>query len=219
MRVLRDHADSPEWFVLLSGSDWPIKTGRRIIGDLKNGAYDVYMHLERIDPRRLPSPWHRACYRRYFGAAVRVPYLNRRRRLSWHTVTFRSRFLPALDAPFSDRFACFAGEMWFSINRSAVDIVLRYHDEDGALARKYAARRVPDESYVHTILGNQPGLRLAPDCRRYTDWSGGGSHPKILTLEDLPLLLRSEAHFARKFDATVDARVLDELDAILDGGR
>jgi hypothetical protein len=35
-------------------------------------------------------------------------------------------------------------------------------------------------------------------------------------MEDLPKLLSSTDHFARKFDIDQDARVLDELDAVGD---
>lgn len=55
--------------------------------------------------------------------------------------------------------------------------------------------------------------RVAPDDLRYVDWTGGGDHPKVLTLRDLDALLASSKLFARKFDPTVDEVVLDRLDA------
>jgi hypothetical protein len=38
------------------------------------------------------------------------------------------------------------------------------------------------------------------------------SHPETIKKEDLGDLLRSEALFARKFDATADAEILDLID-------
>jgi hypothetical protein len=35
-----------------------------------------------------------------------------------------------------------------------------------------------------------------------------------LTMADLPKLVTSRAHFARKFDEAVDATILDELDKL-----
>lgn len=37
---------------------------------------------------------------------------------------------------------------------------------------------------------------------------------KTLSIEDLPALLSSPAHFARKFDIDGDARILDELGVV-----
>ena len=50
---------------------------------------------------------------------------------------------------------------------------------------------------------------------RYVDWTGGGSNPKVLTLDDLPELVKTGAHFARKFDERVDVAILDELDQLI----
>jgi hypothetical protein len=45
------------------------------------------------------------------------------------------------------------------------------------------------------------------------EWPAGRSHPRLLTLADLPALQGTEAPFARKFDADEDGAVLDALEA------
>ena len=40
----------------------------------------------------------------------------------------------------------------------------------------------------------------------------GKISPEVLTMDDLPALERTPALFARKFDTTTDAAVLDEID-------
>jgi len=44
----------------------------------------------------------------------------------------------------------------------------------------------------------------------------GGHHPKTLGMEDIPHILASGAHFARKFDLAKDAEVFDAIDAAVD---
>jgi hypothetical protein len=215
MRTLYEDADNPDWFVLLSESDYPIKSGARIVYELENSSYDAYLEHELIDPRELRGEFQRCCYRRYFGKNIRVPRLNRRLQVTWRPFQLESRLLPILNAPFSNRFRCFAGETWFAANRDCAEHILRFHEENRALARRYAQRDNVDESYIHSILGNNSHLRVANNCKRYADWSEGTSHPKILTIDDLPALKKSDAHFARKFDSTVDSMVLDRLDEIL----
>jgi hypothetical protein len=215
MRTLLDHPSEPEWFALLSGADYPIKSAEQIRLELETAPYDVYIHVEKIDGRTFSRPWHRNCTKRYFGGSFRIPIVSRKLHPDWHLVTIRSRLMPFLDAPFSVSFSCYAGEVWFTANRRTVERVLTFHDTQPRLAWKYAHRRNVDESYIQCIVGNDPTLRVADDCRRYTVWEGTSAHPKILTVDDLPALLKSNAHFARKFNAEVDRVVLDRLDALV----
>ena len=67
------------------------------------------------------------------------------------------------------------------------------------------------------MLHATPGLRLSGDTRRYSAWTAGAARPAILRLADLDRIVASGADFARKFDVTVDAAVLDALDAAAAG--
>jgi hypothetical protein len=73
---------------------------------------------------------------------------------------------------------------------------------------------VSDEHFFHTILLNSPLRdRIVNDDLRYVDWSGhGGERPAILRSSDVGAIRASGQLFARKFDVTVDARVLGLLD-------
>jgi hypothetical protein len=73
---------------------------------------------------------------------------------------------------------------------------------------------VPEECYYHSILANEPEIKITRATKRYAEWLGGGSHPQNLGMSDLPALLSSGAHFARKF--VEGSPVLDELDRLLD---
>jgi hypothetical protein len=74
---------------------------------------------------------------------------------------------------------------------------------------------IPTEAYPHTVLHAHGGLRLSGDIRRFTAWEPGSAHPRVLRAADLEAMLASGADMARKFDVTVDAAVLDELDRLL----
>jgi hypothetical protein len=68
---------------------------------------------------------------------------------------------------------------------------------------------------VQTVLANEPAMRLWGDYRRFTKWHVGSPRPLVLGLADLEEMLASGADFARKFDETVDAAVLDEIDRLV----
>ena len=68
------------------------------------------------------------------------------------------------------------------------------------------------------LLGFQLGIfagTVDGDNRRLIKWVSNSGNPRVLTSADLPELLSSPAFFARKFDETVDAEVLDRLEARL----
>jgi hypothetical protein len=80
------------------------------------------------------------------------------------------------------------------------------------IVRYFEHAYLPDELFFQTLLGESAhAASIVDDNLRYVDWSTTPA-PKILTMDDLPALLASEKLFARKFDETVDADVLDALD-------
>jgi hypothetical protein len=198
----------PDWFVLLSESDYPIKPAKQIRRELGACPYDANIHHELIDPSNFQREWHYQCYERYYKSTL----------LQRTLVRHLPRLHPlASRRPFSARFRCYAGEFWFCATGRAAEYILQFYATRSALASHYRSVQVPEESYFQCVLANATQLKLNQSNYRYTDWSDGGPHPKTLGMRDLPRLLSSPAHFARKFDADWDARILDELDALTEG--
>jgi hypothetical protein len=56
-------------------------------------------------------------------------------------------------------------------------------------------------------------LKLFNDDKHFIVWGNPASvSPNILRAQDFSRIVASNQHFARKFDISVDAEVLDELD-------
>lgn len=220
LQLMYEVPDAPDWFVLLSEADYPIKTARQILDDLASNPYDAYIQYEPITYKIYKSDltpnmlWLKNSYQRYctksFSFNLSKKYfaqLNLEVRLEHPLLT--KAFLP-----FSNKLACFSGSQWFCANRKAAKYIIDFHSQKNALTLYYSNLKYTDESYFQTILANAPNLKLKNDRRRYIDWSTGGTHPKVLLMEDLPNLIASSAHFARKFDIDIDSNILDELDKI-----
>jgi len=232
LRLLYAGDYRPEWFVFLSGADYPIKPAGQILEELRTGGFDGYIEHRLFSEGDLaypPDPDHRAgwkgetwlqqCHRRYCSRRVDVPSLNRylkfRRRTYWleHPFFTRGRL------PFTPAFKGYAGEAWFSANHRCARRILDFWDTDQKVKEHYRQVLVPEESYLHTVLANDPELKLSQNCLRYVDWNTRQSNPKVLTQTDLPRLKSSAAHFARKFDPVTGGPVLDEIDRWLGVGR
>jgi Core-2/I-Branching enzyme len=109
----------------------------------------------------------------------------------------------------------FGGSMHWTLSREAAEYVDRYVEEHPEYVRRFQFTLISDEIFTQTILANSP-LRdkLINDDQRYTRWPG--SHcpsPVVLTMPDLPLLMKSGKLFGRKFDVTLDSHILDAIDA------
>lgn len=78
----------------------------------------------------------------------------------------------------------------------------------------YKKTCIPDESFIQTILINSGLFNICNDFKRYINWTSTRSgHPRILTFEDYPELVKDDIHFARKFEPALDSKILDMLDA------
>jgi len=214
LRLLYDGGDGPDWFVVLSGADYPIKPASRILEDLNASPCDALIHHEPIHAAGWQRPWQRECADRYLRFQTTVPHITRRGRLTKRRIHLPFAWCRPF-VPFSNAFLCYAGSQWFSARRKCAQYILKAHSMQARLLRHYSRCHVPDESYFQSMLANESAFELSQDCKRYIDWTGGGNSPKLLGMEDLPSLLASSAHFARKFDVNHDSRVLDVLDDVV----
>lgn len=219
IQALYARPDPPDWFVLLSAADYPVKPAGTILAELAASPFDAYVEHREVSYARRREPSERLNFRRYrtfrfhlgalFGGAPSDRFFTLAHPLLTRHLT-----------PFSEAFRCYFGSQWFCANGKAAEYLLRFHRDQRGLAEHYRRQEryrliCPDESYIQTILVNAPGLRVANDSRRYIDWVAGEAHPRTLTVAHLPAIAQSTAHFARKFDVAVDGAVLDRLDEII----
>lgn len=219
--------EGPDWFVVLSGADYPIQPAGTILADLGRSPYDAHISHQIIDRRALDPRWlaeyrhtrnvavgeHPVdpvlCYTRY--CAIRIPWISRQLQPQWRTV-YRPQ-LAQLLTPFSARLACHAGSQWFCGSRRAAHAIMAHRRRSARLARHFRRRMFAEEAYFQTILVNEPQLRVSANNFRFTDWTAREPHPKTLDLADLPRVVQSGAHFARKMDPSSSASLLAALDA------
>jgi hypothetical protein len=213
--VLRTY-EEPDWFVLLSGSDYPVRRADAITAELASSNYDVYLDHREILYRAVPAgqtaqdfgfgrpAFIRLAYDRYFSIPLFWwPRLSKTLLFSGafplqkKYVFFRNpSILRRIQSDLPPRI--YAGDFWFHANQRAIDRLLNDPLVPG-VAEYYRRRRNVDEAFFHTVLCNQPDLRICKDHKRYEDWSKDGKHPKWLEVSDVPKILASGAHFARKF--------------------
>ena len=90
-----------EWFVLLSGADYPIKPAETILRDLSSGPYDAYIRFELINANTAQRDWHRVYFNRYCTKNFWIPFLTKRFRPTRRKVTLKHPLLTRPFLPFS----------------------------------------------------------------------------------------------------------------------
>jgi hypothetical protein len=224
---LRAHTDF-EWVVLLSGQDYPIRPVAAIeqsLAEADVAAFIETLPVDRPPLRRTIDDFSGRYHYQWWRVPDRIarvgPLAQKARPLA------RARELPngmwvgvpALRSPFGPDLACHHGSDWFTLSRGAVEAVHRFLQERPAVLRYFRRTLIPTESLVQTVLANDDSLRLSGDNRRYLVFGGEDKpRPRVLRMEDLDALLDSRADFARKFDESLDAAVLDELDRRVHSG-
>jgi hypothetical protein len=210
----------PDWLLVLSGQDYPLRPMAAIEADLAAEEHDAMLgHAWELDTDGLPDPpadefFLRYAYRHYPAPRAMPRLPGRLRRLAY------VRELPPplrpqlgirrMRTPFHDRFKCFVSADWLTLNRRALRAIM---DAPPDLRRYYRRVAIPSESFFATVLLNDSSLRVARDNRRFVSFEAPLTpHPETLTSADLDRLLASGCDFARKFDTEIDAEVLDALD-------
>jgi hypothetical protein len=237
LRHARDVLDA-DWYVFLSGDDRPVVDLARWEQSDLTPELDGIVPARPLTTRptfgRRPTPddlnYARYAYRwralpeargpvlrhsfegarrvsRYAQPLFKIEYAGRRDRFFLGLP--RRRRLPA-------GWTLYTGAQWLALGRRAAEAVARVEQ---SVVDWYRETWIPDQSFFHTVVYNQPGLTLRnatityvpPQRLRSTrpDWM-------VLRVEDLEEIRRAGTPFARKFDAGIDAEIGRLVDAAVD---
>jgi hypothetical protein len=191
-----------DYFILMSGACLPVNTSANLADRLvhEGGEYIDMM------PEAEIREWDRASrlrHYRFYSKTLPKPLLgavNRLSRLAWT----RSDFAGEFGTP---RF----GSMWWCLSRPFMEWAMEFRRSNPAYDRRFAYTETPDESYFQTLVALSPFAGRVKASLTYVDWEKGGSHPKILSRQDLPRIAASGQVFARKFDWDRDRDLVRSL--------
>jgi hypothetical protein len=189
-----------DYVTLLTGQDYPIVSPQQI--DQFFRQHDGQSFIEYF-----PLPHAEWTH----GGIDRFSY--------WH-VRLRRTYVrvPGRSSDFSGRFPrlrLFGGSSYWCLSRECIEYVYRFLQQQRSYERFFRYVDVPEEMFFHTIILNSPLQEsVVNDDLRYLQWrnpeTAGG--PAILGADDFGKIIASSKLFARKFDVTQDAEILDMID-------
>jgi hypothetical protein len=214
-------AFDPDWLFVLSGQDYPLRPIEAIHADLAASGVDAMLgSVWPLETRHRPAPPQEEFFLRYAYRHYRVPRRTPHLPQALRSVAYlrelpTSRHLGVrrMRLPFGESFRCYVSSDWITLGRRGLSALLSATRENSRLLRYYGRTAIPSESFPATVLLNDRSLNVSRDHRRFAPFTDpGAAHPDALTSADLDRILASGCDFARKFDAEVDAKVLDALD-------
>jgi hypothetical protein len=192
-----------DYFNLLSGQDYPIKSPAYIIEFLKSNYGKQYIEYSDID-----RDWIEAKVRlkQYDFANFNIPGKHLLQRIV-------NTILPDRKVPFGMK--PYGKGMFWMLTPDKAEYVLKKVEGSRKLWRYFTFTWGGDEIVFQTLLLNSPFKNdiVNDDCR-YIDWSAGGGHPKNLGMEDYESLKQSDDLFGRKFAPEGKGEIFDLLDKL-----
>ena len=195
-RLLEMGADW-EFFINLSGQDFPLMTQKRIKAFLARHRGQEFIKVMDQQVVR-PDTMHR----------VRKYVVELRNRI---VETFLTRKFLAGATPY-------IGNQWKIVSRAFCQFV----SHDPSVDRYKAFYRntfIADEGFFQTVMMNTAVHgQIVNDDKRMIDWVPDGDiklRPRTFTMGDATALTASDDLFARKFDMAMDGGILDILEAHL----
>lgn len=229
-----------DWLILLSAQDYPIKPLCGLAEHLSSSGADALLravpisglssaaarrdrrrrYLYQYKPTRTGSVFTppRMAVRAGVGGLVDVlnnvqPFVQVYKfpdGMPWR-IGVRARVVP-----FTGAEPCWFGAVWCGLSKRAASALLACRDIRPAVLDYYQRTVLPDESVIATILSNDRSVNVLSEDVHYTRWTAGKSgHPDVFGAADFEELRAAPQYFARKFDSTWDAAVLDMLDELV----
>jgi hypothetical protein len=193
-------------FVLLSGSDYPLRSASYIEQFFARNSDKEFINLVRMPSQEAGKPLSRLTTYRVrpgeptIGRIVRTVLMKLQIQASRRDFTLYLRDLVP-----------YGGSTWWGLSREACEHIVSFVDEERQVVAFFKNTVCPDEAFFQTILGNSRFRSRIARNLTYTDWSEGASSPAVITENHLALLRdhpwfppdsvygEGEILFARKF--------------------
>lgn len=187
-----------DYYHLLSGQDLPIKSQVEIRAFLAENRGKEFIAVDE-------GGFHDDYRVRYFHVFQQHLRTNSwQRRLNWQFFNLQKM----LHLTHNRKMKFQKGAQWFSITDDLARFVVSREDW---IKKTFRKTFVADEIFLQTLILDTSFEKKNAGNQRFVKWADGAASPEVLTLADLSEIEASGALFARKFDATVDSKIIEKI--------
>ncbi len=205
-----------DYINLLSGSDYPLKSNRKILDFFSTNKGREFIHFRENPSPELP-----------LGGSDRFEYYydydNAAANKNEYELEMKER---KMKRTFINGMKPYHGSQWWSLTGGCIACLLKTIASNKEFINYYRYTKFPDEQFFQTMVMNSEYARnTVNNNMRYIDWScinwptinwsTSAPHPKTLVVQDIYKMKYSEKLFARKFEENTNKVVLDTIDSLL----
>ncbi len=197
-----------EFVNLLSAQDYPIKPIDHFYKYLKANTGKSFISFDKSND----SDWWKHAVTRY--ELYHFTDINIRGR--YFIQRLLNRFMPKRKFPRPYKLYGSSISSWWTISSECAQYIVNYLEQNPDLIRFMRFTWAADEFLYATIIMNSSFKdSVINNNLRYIEWEDGKPNPKVFETKDIDLLKNSTKYFARKFDISIDMKVLDRLDQLI----
>jgi hypothetical protein len=161
---------APDYCVLMSGTDFPLRSGRYIENFLVTSR-----GLEFINVVKVPAPGKPLSRIN----TLRFPRSQPLRHLAGRA--WVKLGLPERDyRNYLGNLEPYSGSQWWALSREACEYILDFIERNPRFVQFFENVFAADEAFFHTILANSPFQSRIRRNLVYEDWSAEGAHPAMI---------------------------------------
>jgi hypothetical protein len=163
---------SYDYFVLLSGSEYPVRSSRYIHKFLEENRGQEFMNIVKMPNEAAGKPISRINTLRIQSSKPYRRFATRVMAKMGLAQRDYKKYLGNLEP--------YAGNTWWALSKDACKYIVEFVERNPRVEEFFQNVFAPEETFFHTILGNSP---FRPRIRRnlvYEDWSTQGAHPAMV---------------------------------------
>lgn len=229
MNEVKKDNNGDSYNVLMSESDYPVKSKEFIKNYLQKNYGDIFLTSRHID-----NAWRKSIVKNRLNEYTIHPVPTKRSYISIDFYSLRlqsvkrtikncfflyrnKRFDVILKAlkrrNFPGYLTAYGGTQWWALPTDVLNFVLDFLEKHPSYIEYHQFTHVPDEIFFHSIISsNFPKSRIRPSST-YVNWKRKGcTLPVTFSKSDLDELKNTDCLYARKFDQETSSELLDSID-------
>lgn len=206
-----------DYINLITGQDYPIKSNQQIEKTLQENYGKSFVEYFPLPSKRWKGEnegMDRLTHRYFTWRGRRISLTNKKpfrsSRMNKWWLAFVSSLPLRPNVP--DDIQFFGGSAYWTLTQECVEYIDAYARSNHRIMNFFRHILIPDEIFFQTILMNSDHKEhIVQGNLRYIIWNED-PHPEMLQKKHYKELMSTDKLFARKFDMTIDADVLDMID-------
>lgn len=182
MNQALEHASNFDRFVLLSGTDYPLRSAAYIQDYFEHHQTDECINLVKMPNLSEGKPLSRLTG--FKPSPTQPRYLMERlfrgslRRLG--LIPKERDYNKALNG-----MTPYGGAEWWALTRKACSYIVEFVNREKEYVKFFHHSQNPEEMFFHIIVGNSLFRENITNYLTFTDWSAGGGHPAQIGMHHL----------------------------------